>query len=136
MGALRIMVEADLERDQSLAREVEALHEPALVPVPKMETLAVFSSSHIIQIEAGNKGLGRPEFAAHHDVVAWLVPEVVVVAHPLGTALPAPGDFKVLVEEQKAARPVPLAVAKHGDHHVPISQAVNGVRRTEVGFYL
>jgi hypothetical protein len=82
------------------------------------------------------KVLGAPPLAADHHVVARLVPVVVVVLHAVHLVFPAPGDVEVRVQEQEAARPVALRVAEHGNHDVPVGQAVDGVRRAQVGLRL
>src|SRR5205807_8834433 len=39
-------------------------------------------------------------------------------------------------KEQEAARAIALSIAQHGDHDLPISQAVNGMGRCQTGLLL
>src|SRR5215213_7886263 len=92
----------------------------------------VLALGHVLWIEAAIVGVGSGPLATDHDVVARLVPEVVVVAHALGVALPSTRYVEVLIQNQESTWPVALAVTDHGDHDL-IRQAVDGVRGTEVG---
>ena len=53
-----------------------------------------------------------------NDVVARLVPEVIVELHPGQIVLPAPHDVEILIEMQEAAGGLALRVAEHRDDNV------------------
>src|SRR5918993_3299240 len=133
VGALRVVVPPDLERYPPFLPKIHALGDLVLLPVPEVELPTVLSLGHVLGVEPSLVGVGGGPLAADHDVVARLVPEVVVVAHAGHAILPATGDIEVLVEQEEAARSVALAVAKHGDHDVPIGQAVDRVWGGEIG---
>ena len=130
--AVRVVVEADLQRDQAVLPEVDALGDLALLPVPEVQLPAVLALGHVLELEAGLEGVGGGPLAGDHHVVPRLVPEVVVELHAVGAALPAAGDVELLVQQQEPAGAVALAVAEHRDHD-PVRQAVDGVRRGQVG---
>src|SRR6266446_7683692 len=107
-----------------------------LLPVPEVQVMTVLPSCDIVQIEAFRVGSRGCPFTADHDIVAWLVPEVIIVAHPLGLVFPTARNVELLVEEQKTARSVALLVTEHRDHNLTISPAVDGVRSSEIRLFL
>lgn len=64
-----------------------------------MQLLAVLARLDVIQVEPWGNGVRCSPFAADHDVVPGLVPEVVVERHLARIAFPAADDFKILIEE-------------------------------------
>src|ERR671913_2084374 len=104
MGALRVVVPPDLERYPPFLSKIDALGDLVLLPVPEVELPTVLSLGHVLGIEPSLVGVGGGPLAGDHDVVARLVPEVVVVAHAVHAVLPAPGDIEVLVKQEESAR--------------------------------
>jgi hypothetical protein len=132
VAAGRVVVEADLQRDQAVGAEVEGLGDLALGEVPEVELLAVAAGLDVLQLEAGVVGVGGAELAGDHHVVAGLVPEVVVVLHLAEAGFPAAGDVEVLVHGQEAAGALALGVAEHRDDDL-LAEAVDGVGRGQAG---
>src|SRR5215216_795765 len=107
------MVKTNLERDPAVLPQVYGLCYLLLLPIPEVNLPTVLALGHLLGIEAAPVGVGGGPLAGDHDVVAQLVPEVVVVAHASRALLPATGYVEVLVEQQKASEAVALAVADH-----------------------
>src|SRR5690349_19975235 len=107
-----------------------------LLPVPEVQVVTVLPLSDIIQIEAFGIRIRRCPFTADHDIVARLVPEVIIVVHALGFVFPTPRYFEFLVKQQETTRRIALLVTEHRDHHMTISETVNGVRRAEIHLFL
>src|SRR5215210_4386875 len=120
VGAVRVVMPANLQRYPAFLPEIDALGDLALLPVPEVELPTVLTLGHIAWVKPSIVGVRSGPLAADHGVVARLVPEVVVKVHAVHAVLPAPGDVEVLVDQQEAPRSVALAVADHGDHHVSI----------------
>ena len=100
-----------------------------------MDLAAVFEVADLFQIKARHEGVGRGPFAGHHDVVARLVPEIIIELHAAQVVLPAPDNLEVLIDVQEAAGRFALGVAEHGDDDVR-AQTMNRVRRGEIGLLL
>src|SRR5215213_1257450 len=132
MGAIGVMVKTNLQRDPAVLPQVYRLSNLLLLPIPEVDLPTVLTLGHVLGVEAGVIGVGDGPLATDHDVVARLVPEVVVEVHAVRAPIPAAGDVEVLVEQEESTWPVALAVTDHGDHD-PIRQAVDGVRGGEVG---
>src|SRR2546430_4178158 len=99
MWAIGIMVETHFQRDQSILAQIDALLNLMSIPIPKMQSAAILPCRYIIQVEALREGVGRSPFTTHHRVQPRLIPEIVVILHPLGLVLPSPGNIKLLVEQ-------------------------------------
>src|SRR5947209_10217443 len=127
MRTIRIMVEAYLERNQTFFAKFNTLHNFMLLPIPEVQMVTVFASSHIIQVEAFGKRIGRSPFAADHHIMPWLVPVVIVVVHALSFLLPTTCNVEILIEQQETTGTIALPVAQHRNHNVPIGKAVNGM---------
>ena len=56
--AFGIVVEADFQRDQAVAAEVERLGDLPLLPVPEMQALAVLACLDVVELEAAPDGIG------------------------------------------------------------------------------
>src|SRR5579875_268246 len=97
------------------------------LPIPEVQPSPVLTGSDIFQVESLGIGIGSAPFAADHNVMARLVPEVIVETHAIGLVFPAPRDVEILVEQQEAPGSLALAIAKHRDHHMTIRQAVHGM---------
>src|SRR5918996_3194912 len=107
------MVKTNLQRDPAVLPQVYRLSYLLLLPIPEVDLPSVRALGHLLGIEAAPVGVGGGPLAGNHDVVARLVPEVVVVAHALSALRPATGYVEVLVEQEKASGAVALAVADH-----------------------
>src|SRR5258708_3326884 len=79
---------------------------------------------------------GRSAFTTHHQIVSWLVTEVIVVVHAVGFVFPTARHVECFIKQQEATGSIALAVTEHGDHHVPIGQTVNSMRSGEVSLRL
>ncbi len=55
-----------------------------LLPVPKVEGLAIATGGHVVDGESGAEGRRSAPLGRHHDVVARLVPKVVPERYRLG----------------------------------------------------
>src|SRR5215218_8717207 len=98
MGAIGVMVKANLQRDPAVLPQIYRLSNLLLLPIPEVDLPTVLSLGHLLGIEAAPVGVGGGPLAGDHDVVAQLVPEVVVVAHTLRALLPATGYVEVLAD--------------------------------------
>src|SRR5829696_6108643 len=127
------MVKTNLQRDPAVLPQVYRLSYLLFLPIPEVDLPTVLALGHILGIEAAPVGVRGGPLARDHDVVAGLVPEVVVVAHASRALLPATGYVEVLVEQEEASGAVALAVAYHRDHDC-VRQTVHGVRGGEVCF--
>src|SRR5438034_8887199 len=119
-GAVRIMMEAHLQRDQSFLTHINTLNEFMLLPVPEVQVVTVLPTGDIIQIEAFAIGGRRCPFTADHDIVARLVPEVIVVVHTLGFVFPTTRYVELLVKQQETTGSVALLITEHRDHNMTI----------------
>ena len=120
VGAVRIMMEAHLQRDQSFLTQINTLNELMLLPVPEVQVVTVLPNCDIIQIEAFGIGVRRCPFTADHHIVARLVPEVIVVVHALVFVFPTTSYVELLVKQQETTGSVALLVTEHRYHHMTI----------------
>src|SRR2546423_10855309 len=104
-----------------------------LLPIPEVKPLTILPGSDIFQVETFRIGIGCAPFAADHNIVAWVGPEVIVVAHGIGLVFPAPGNVKVIVEQQEPSWSLTLAIPEHGKHDMAISEARYGVVSISIG---
>ena len=125
-------MEANLQGHQPILPQIDALGQLLLLPIPEVQPMPVFICRHILQVEARLIGLGRRKLAADHHIVAWLIPEIIVVDLAIGLLLPAPGNVKVFIQQQEPTRAVLVCVAQHRDHHVPVRQTMDGMGRAQV----
>src|SRR5438874_4175723 len=103
-----------------------------LLPIPEVQSVPIFIRGHILQVEPRLIGPGRRKLSADHDVVARLIPEVIVVDLACGLLLPASGNVEVFIQQQEPARAIFFGVAQHRDHHLPIRQTMDGMRSAQV----
>src|SRR5436190_22557621 len=93
-----------------------------------MQPTAVAASRYIADVEARLIGARLGELGRDQDVLARLVPEVVVEPRSRAAVLPAtlhlegPG-----VENGETAGASAVVIAKHADHDVASRHAVHGV---------
>src|SRR6266516_1740299 len=120
VGAVRIMVEAHLQWDQSFLTQINTLDEFMILPVPEVQVVTVLPTRDIIQIEAFGIGVRRCPFTADHDIVTRLVPEVIVVVDTLGFVFPTPRYVELLVKQQETTGSVALLITEHRDHNMTI----------------
>src|SRR5215207_1024185 len=125
------MVKTNLQRDPAVLPQVYRLSYLLFLPIPEVDLPTVLALGHLLGIEAAPVGVRGGPLARDHDVVAGLVPEIVVVADASRALLPATGYVEILVEQEKASGTVALAVADHRDHDC-VRQTVHGVRGGEV----
>ena len=128
-------MEPDFQRDHAFFAKINALVDPLSFKVPEVDRMAVFSSPYIVQVEARHERVGSSPFARNHDIVARLVPEIVIVVHAGNVVFPAPDNLEILIEMQEPARRFASGVAQHGDDDVR-AQAMHGMRSRKVGFFL
>jgi hypothetical protein len=126
------MVEANLKGTQAILTQINGLGQLVLLPIAEVQPMPVFIGGHILQIEAWFIGPGRRELAADHDVVARLIPEVIVVDLAHSRSLPASGKVEVFIQQQEPARAIFVGVAQHRDHDLPIGQTMDGMRSAQV----
>src|SRR5215204_6642272 len=107
------MVKTNLQRDPAVLPQVYRLSYLLHLPIPEVDLPTVLALGHLLGIEAAPVGVGSGPLAGDHDVVAGVVPGVVVVAHASRALLPATGYVEVLGEQEEASRAVALAVADH-----------------------
>ena len=100
-----------------------------------MDLAPVFQVTNLLEVEARHEGVRRRPFARDHDVVARLVPEVIVELHAAQVVLPAPDDLEVFIQMQKAAGSLAPGVAEHRDDDVG-AQTMHRMRRGEIGLFL
>src|SRR4051812_45053155 len=86
---LRVVLPADLERNEPVGAEVDRLLQLALLEVPEVEPLAVAPGLHVREVEARFVGGRHAELARDQRVLARLVPEVVVHRRGGAARLPA-----------------------------------------------
>src|SRR5215213_7110906 len=107
------MVKTNLQRDPAVLPQVYRLSYLLLLPIPEVDLPTVLALGHLLGIEATPVGVWGGPLARNHDVVAQLVPEVIVVAHALRALLPATRYVAVLGEQEKGSGAVGSAVADH-----------------------
>ena len=94
-----------------------------------MQPAAVAPRGDVVDVEALLVGVGLAELRRGEDVLARLVPEVVVEGRERAAVLPAALDLeRACVEDREAAGAVAVAIAEHADHDVVARHAVHGVR--------
>ena len=126
------MLPADLEGDQPVIAQVDALHDGVALEVPEVKSPPVLAGGDIGGVEPVQERVRRAPLARDQRVLARLVPEVVHELQAVRLALPALGDREVAcVEHREAARAVPVGVPEHGDGHDVARHAVHGVRGAE-----
>ena len=93
-----------------------------------MDPLPVAAGLDVGQVEALLVGVWLAELGGDEDVLARLVPEVVIERRSLAAILPAPLHLERLrVEDGEAAGAVAVGVAEHRDDDVVAGHAVNCV---------
>ena len=129
-----IVAEAELEWNEPVGAEVDRFQIRALRPVPEVQRLPVLLQRHVLGIEAFLEDVGRGPFAADHDVVPWLVPEVVVELDRCRTRLVVPpaDDVELLIEQEKPTGILALGIAQARDHDLTRAETVRGVRSGEI----
>src|SRR6266566_4349853 len=75
-----------------------------LLPIPEVQSVPIFIRGHILQVEPRLIGPGRRKLSADHDVVARLIPEVIIGDLARGLLLPASGNIEVFIQQQEPAR--------------------------------
>ena len=113
MGAVRIMVEPDLERDQTVLAEIEGLLRLAFFKIPQMDTATVFQVADLLEIESRHEGVWRRPFRGRHHIVAWLIPEIISKRDVAHRIFPASHNLEIAVQMEIAARRFASGVAKH-----------------------
>ena len=78
----------DFEHELGLA-QVDRLLERPLLQVPEVEPAPVASRGHVVEVEAVLIGVRLAELRGDEEVLARLVPEVVVEPRRLAAVLPA-----------------------------------------------
>src|SRR5438874_2517844 len=111
MRAVRIVMEADLQWDHPILTQVHILHDLMTIPIPKVQLATIFSGSHILQIETSIIGIRCAKLATHHDIVARLIPEVIVVAHTISFLLPTSCNIEILIQQQETTGAIALTIA-------------------------
>src|SRR5205085_5624854 len=100
----RVVEPADLEGDEPLLAEVDRLLELVRLQVPHVDALAVASLLDVGRVEARLIRVRLAELARDQEVLARLVPEVVVEARLRPAVLPAPRQLEGLcVDDGQAA---------------------------------
>src|SRR5436309_1655816 len=121
MGAIGIVMETHLQRDQAILTQIDGLLNLMGIPIPEMQLATILPSGDIVEIEALRERIRRSPLAAHHRIVPGLIPEIVIIAHRLSFLLPTPGNVELLVKQQEPTRAIALSVAQHRNHNLTIS---------------
>ena len=120
---------AHLQRHQPRLAQLDRLLQRALAQVPEVHAAAVVALADVLGVEPRLVGAGRAELRGGEDVLARLVPEVVVEGRVRAAVLPAALDLERLrVDHREAAGAVAVGVAEHADDDVLARHAVDGVR--------
>ncbi len=135
VGAVRVVVELDLERDQPVFAQIHGLDRHALLEIPEMQAATVFQMADLFEVEARHEGVGGRPFRADHHVVAGLVPEIVAERDVAHRVFPAADDLEILVEMQIAARRLALGIAQEGNDDLG-PQAMHRMRAGEISLPL
>jgi hypothetical protein len=99
-----------------------------------VQAAAVVPGGDVVEVEAVLVGSRRAELRRCEDVLARLVPEVVVEHRARAAVLPAPLDLeRPRVQHREAAGAVAVGVPEHADDDVLARHAVHGVRAGEAG---
>ena len=109
----RTLVEAHQAAEDTLGEDFVVLDTRRV----KKKGMAGLLGGALFEIEAGHEGVGGRPFGRNHDVVAGLIPEVVVEVHAAGIVSPTTHDLKVLVQYvllNKDSLPQPLCHALSG----------------------
>ncbi len=135
MGAVGVVVELDLERQQAVFAEVHRLDRFSFLEVPDVQAAPVLEVTDLFEIEARHERVRCGPLGADHHVVTWLVPEVVAERDVAHRVLPPADDLEVLVDVEVAARCLARGVAEEGDDDLR-AEAVHGVGSGQVRFRL
>ena len=135
VAAVRVVVEAHLQRDQAVLAQIEGLLGSFFLKSQKWISRPYLRWPTSSRSKPGMKVFGAAHSERDHDVVARLVPEVVIELHAAQVVLPAADDVEVLVEMQEAAGRVALRVAEHRDDDVR-AEAMHRMRRRQIGLGL
>src|SRR4029078_206147 len=135
MAAVGIVMEPDLQRDQTVLAKVETLLWFLFLEIPEMDFAAVFEMADLLKIETRHEVIGRGPFRGDHHIVARLIPEVVAEFDSAHRAFPAADDLEILVEMQIAAGRIALRTAQHGDDDLG-AEAMHGMRCGKIGLGL
>src|SRR5262245_31895348 len=98
--------------------------------------VTISASSHIIEVEAFGKRHRCSPFTADHHIMAWLIPEVIVVVHAIRILFPMADNVKPLIQQEKSSGTIATLVTEHRDHNGTISQTVHGMGCTEIRLFL
>ena len=128
VGAVRVVVEPHLQRDQPVLSQIEGLFRFLLLEIPEMDAAAIFQMPDLFQIKPRHEGVGRRPFRRRHDIVAGLVPEIITERDVAHRVFPASDDVEILVQMQIAAGGLSLGIAKHRDDDLG-AQAMHRMRR-------
>src|SRR5688572_23216256 len=97
MRAVWVVVKTHFQGDQTFFTKIDALNNSARLPIPEVNSASIQPCCDIIKVEARYIGLGRAEFAADHDVLAGLIPEIIVERHSVSRVFPTTGDIELFV---------------------------------------
>src|SRR5437763_16076167 len=112
VSTFRIMVEAYFQRNHhSLITQVYTLVNLMTRPIPEVQLATILSGRHILQVETAIIGIGCAKFTAHHHIMTWLIPEVIVVAHTISPLLPPSCHVERFIKQQEATRAIALLIA-------------------------
>ena len=131
VGAVGVVMETHLQRDQPVLSQIEGLLRLLLLEVPEMNAAAIFQMPDLFQIKPRHEGVGRRPFRRRHHIVAGLVPEIITERDVAHRVFPSTDDVEILVQMQVAPRGLALGIAEHGDNDLR-SKAMHGVRRRQV----
>jgi hypothetical protein len=101
---------AHLEGHEALLAEVDRLLERAALEVPEVDAAAVTPRLDVGEVEALLVGVRLAELGRDEDVLARLVPEVVVERRQLAAVLPATIELE-RVPSRTAKPPAPFPCA-------------------------
>ena len=129
-----VVLPADLERHEPLLAEVDRLLERPPLEIPEVDPLPVPAGADVGEVEARLVRVRLAELRRDEDVLARLVPEVVVERRPRAAVLPAALHLERLrVDDGEPPGAVAVGVAEHRDDDVVAGHAVHGVRPRVAG---
>ena len=73
----RFMQESHFQRYVTVRAKVDGFDELFGTPFPKVKIVSVLSFSHVLRVEAFGEMFWMTPLCTHHDVMVWLVPEII-----------------------------------------------------------
>ena len=137
LGRFRVVLPADLERDQPLVAKIDRLHLGAALEIPEMEPPAVLAVCDVGGVETVQERVRGTPFAGDERVLPRLVPEVIHELLTVLLTLPALRDREVpRIEHGESAGEVAVGIAEHRYGDDVAGHAVDRMRRAQAELLL